>query len=228
MRIKTLTLFSHNLESQKEFYRNILGFELSDETAESFSIAIGWSTLIFRKTAEKHIYHYCFLIPSNKFEEAFEWFDSRLKIVSLEGETKFALSSWNAQSFYFYDGNGNIAECIVRYDMQNPTSSEFSTSDLLCVNEIGAPTSNIQEINEELESKMGSYFWKGNTVRFGTNGDEEGLFLLVNNEIKKDWFPTKLPTQSSPFEAEIETKNGIFDISFSNQKIKRIKKVLVH
>ncbi len=228
MRIKTLTLFSNDLDAQKEFYRDLLGFNLSSESLDDFSVDIGWSTLTFKKSAEKHICHYCFLIPSNKMDEAYAWFAGRLNIIESEGESMFESSSWNANSFYFYDGDGNVAECIVRYDLQNPSSSDFSISDLLCVNEIGAATSDIQMINNDLESNLGSYFWKGNKERFGTNGDQEGLFLLVNKEIKKVWFPTNSPTQSSPFEAEVETDKGFFEISFSDQKIKCIKKVLVH
>lgn len=224
MKIKTLTLLSNDLESQKTFYRDILGFTLSNESSESFTLSIGWSKLTFKKSKEKYYYHYCFLIPSNKFEEAYEWFSERMDIVSQEEETKFDFISWNAKSFYFYDGNGNIAECIVRYDLDNLADSSFNLSQLLCVNEIGAPSNNILKMNEILESQTGSVFWKGNFSRFGTNGDNEGLFLLVNNEVKKIWFPTQVPTQVSPFKAEIETGKGVFNISFSREGLTPLKK----
>ena len=227
MRIKKLTLFSADLESQKLFYRDTLGFDLLNETSESFSISMGWSILSFKKSKEKFLYHYCFLIPSNKLDEGFEWFKNRVDIVSFEGNTKFDFESWNAKSFYFLDGSGNIAECIVRYDLDNPSLSKFSISDLLCVNEIGSPTNQIQKFNESLEMSIGSTFWKGDLSRFGTNGNNEGLFLLVNPEIKKVWYPTNTLTQSSPFEASIETNKGIFEISYSGQDILVIQKVLV-
>ena len=224
MRIKNLSLLSNDLDSQKSFYHDTLGFTLSNESKESFSISIGWSNLTFKKSKEKFYYHYCFLIPSNKFEEAYDWFAKRMDIVSQNDETKFDSTNWNAKSFYFYDGNGNISECIARFDLANSVDSSFNLSQLLSVNEIGAPSNNISKMNKQLESQTGSLFWKGNFVRFGTNGDNEGLFLLVNYEDKKTWFPTDLQTQSSPFETNIETKLGVFDISFSNEELTILKK----
>lgn len=227
MRIKSLTLFSNDLDSQRDFYRNVLGFDISNESIDSFSVSVGWSTLTFKKAEERHLYHYCFLIPFNKFDEAYEWFSKRLKLISLDEETTFEFENWNAKSFYFYDGNGNIAECIVRYDLSNESSPDFSISDLLCINEIGTPTYAIEEINNHIEATTGSQFWKGDYERFGTNGDNEGLFLLVNSRIKKSWFPTNLPTIPSTYEATIETGKGLFDIFYADQALRAIKKVLL-
>ncbi len=57
MRIKALTLFSNDLESQKSFYHDILGFELLKESYEGFLLLVGWSTLTFKKSLkEKNIY----------------------------------------------------------------------------------------------------------------------------------------------------------------------------
>jgi hypothetical protein len=220
MRIKALTLFSNDLKSQKLFYQETLGFVPTDETDDSFTINVGWSNLTFKKSVEKFCYHYCFLIPSNKLEEALLWFSNRIGIVPIENKFTNFFEGWNARSFYFYDGNGNLTECIVRYDLDNPIDSPFTNSDLLCVNEIGMASGQIQMLNDTLEYEIDSYFWKGDKGRFATNGNQEGLFLLVNNENKKNWFPTKLRTESSPFAASIETKKGLFDIAFSNGEIK--------
>ncbi|MFT4758702.1 MAG: hypothetical protein ACI9XO_000271 [Paraglaciecola sp.] len=58
-----------------------------------------------------------------------------------------------------------------------------------------------------MEDELDSKFWKGDDLRFGTNGTEEGLFLLPNYELKKEWFPTNLPVEPSPFLALIENEN---------------------
>ena len=136
MKIKSITLLAKDLEAQKSFYRDTLGIDLVEESSYAFTIRIGWSTLTFRKSNEKYIYHYCFLIPSNKLDEALEWFGARLDILPIEEKYNYFFKNWNAKSFYFYDGDGHVAECIVRYDLDNPSPLPFGVSDLLCVNEI--------------------------------------------------------------------------------------------
>ena len=219
MKVKAITLFSNDLKSQKKFYQETLGFELANETDDSFTVSVGWSNLTFKKAAEKFSYHYCFLIPSNKLEEALKWFKARTPIIRIENIYTNFFESWNARSFYFYDGNGNLAECIVRYDLKNDSNTSFTISDLLCLNEIGMPSNRIQSLNDTLRTELSSHFWKGNMQRFATNGSQEGLFLLVNNKVKKTWFPSKLRTQSSPFEATIETKKGCFNIEFADEEL---------
>ena len=220
MKIKTLTLYSQDLERQKDFYGQVLGFEIVNDGANKFSVQVGFTELTFEQSHEKHPYHYCFLIPSNKLNEAQHWFSERLDLIKIEGDrTVQQFDSWNADSIYFYDGAGNLAECIVRYDLENQSPRPFENPDIIGVNEIGMPTSDIFKINESLEMKMGSMFWKGDRQRFGTNGSQEGLFLLVNSEVKKSWFPTDLPTASSPFGATVEVDNRSFEVKFQNQEI---------
>lgn len=213
-------MFSNDLQSQKAFYHETLGFDVLMETDDRFSLKVGWTILTFKKSNRKHLYHYCFLIPSNQQEEAIHWFSSKMDIIPIEDGLTYFFESWNAKSFYFYDGNGNLAECIVRYDLKNNLDSPFSHNNLLCVNEIGMPSNKIQTHNNTLEQEIKSYFWKGDSVRFATNGSQEGLFLLVNNEIKKTWFPTNLPTTSSPFLADVETRKGLFSVDFSEDGLK--------
>lgn len=220
MRIKKITLYSSDLPTQMEFFRDILGFEITRESPQTFSLQVGWTTLIFEKTSEKFQYHYCFLIPSNQFEEAYNWFDSRLNLISLDDQSIFDFESWNARSFYFYDGNGNVGECIARNDLNNKSRDPFSHASLMCLNEVGTTTDDIPSLNARLEKSLGSSFWKGNTHRFGTHGDQEGLLLLVNNNLKEDWFPTKVPTQSAPYQAEVQTSKGDFRLEYSDQQIK--------
>ncbi len=161
-----------------------------------------------------------FLIPSNKLNEGINWLNQRLNLIKIEGNRVIQhFESWNADSIYFLDGAGNIGEFIVRYDLKNETNKPFNISHIISVNEIGMPTNDVKAINKQLEHELNLKFWKGNLERFATNGTQDGLFLLVNNEIKDKWFPTDLFPQSSPFEAKVEVKNKEFDISFRNSKL---------
>ena len=221
MRIREITLFTNQLTEQLHFYKNILGFQIIDESSEQFTFQAGFSKITFQKSKENHSYHYCFLIPSNKLQAAIKWLDERLDIIKIEGDRIIQnFESWNADSVYFYDGAGNIAEFIVRYDLENQMTEEgFDVSTILCLNEIGTPTQDILGTNNFLETEIGSKFWKGDFERFGTNGTQEGLFLLVNNEVKKEWFPTQLSIETSPFHGIFQVESNLYALQFKDNKI---------
>jgi len=220
MKIKEIKLFTNKLSEQRKFFEEVLEFGVRTENDNIFSIQVGNTKLIFEKSELNHKYHYCFLIPSNKLDESIDWLNKRLDIIKIEKDrVKQKFESWNAESIYFYDGSGNLAEFIVRYDLKNNQQENFNLLQILCVNEIGMPTNNVRKINSELENQLNSKFWKGDCERFGTNGTQNGLFLLVNNEVKKNWFPIELKTESAPFEALIEVENICYKIVFGKGKI---------
>lgn len=216
MRITKLELYTDTLDLQKAFYTKSLGFDISDSSADHFTVNVGWSTLTFKKSKSEHRYHYCFLVPCNRLDQAKTWMSDRTQLIEIEpGRYTQSFDEWNAESFYFYDGSGNLAECIVRHDLENESQLPFDKTALLCVNEIGLPTSDIKKTNQLINQLVGSQFWKGDTARFGAHGDDEGLILLPNYDIKKTWFPTDLKTTTSPFVATLEylERKTIMDVS---------------
>ena len=220
MRIKKVTLFTDELEKQKDFYSNILGFKIIKENFEMFSIQVGWSILIFRSSLEKFYYHFAFLIPSNLLIEGKNWLENRLHLIDIGNESNIVkFETWNAESIYFYDAAGNVLEFIVRYDLKNNRSKIFDISNILCVNEIGIPTNDVSQINSLLEQNFETYFWKGDLDRFAANGSEEGLFLIPNIELKKVWFPTEVEIERSPFEIIFENNCKVFQFKYSNGEI---------
>ena len=220
MRIKKVTLFTDELEKQKDFYSNILGFKIIKENFEMFSIQVGWSILIFRSSLEKFYYHFAFLIPSNLLIEGKNWLENRLHLIDIGNESNIVkFETWNAESIYFYDAAGNVLEFIVRYDLKNNRSKIFDISNILCVNEIGIPTNDVSQINSLLEQNFETYFWKGHLDRFAANGSEEGLFLIPNIELKKVWFPTEVEIERSPFEIIFENNCKVFQFKYSNGEI---------
>ncbi len=102
--------------------------------------------------------------------------------------------------------------------MKNELNGPFSEQQILNVNEIGAPSSNVEEMNSFLEQHTGSKFWTGDRYRFGTNGDEHGMFLLLNNKIKDSWFPTDIYPESAPFEIVVEVDGRETNLSFAEGK----------
>ncbi len=221
MKIREITLFTNQLKEQLHFYKNTLGFRMIHESDKKFTFQAGFTKMTFEFSEQKHVYHYCFLIPSNQLLAAIKWLNPKLDIIKIEEERIIQnFEDWNADSIYFYDGAGNIAEFIVRHDLKNETKNEsFDLSQVLCLNEIGMPTQNVKKINQELEEQLNSTFWKGDLERFGTNGNQEGLFLLLNNQIKKEWFPTHLNTEASPFYGIFEVENYLYTLQFKQAKM---------
>jgi hypothetical protein len=220
MKIKKLKLYTNNFNQEKYFYSETLGLDVINESSNKFTLKVGWSELTFEKSEKQFIYHYCFLIPSNKLHQALKWMEKRVNIIDIEnGRKTQRFENWNANSFYFYDASGNIAEFIVRHDLRNESNRDFEISDVLCVNEIGMPINNIENTNNTLQKNLGTEFWKGDLKRFGTNGSQEGLFLLPNYNIKDIWFPTPIKLRPEPFEAVIENMKKLYSLSFKNETI---------
>jgi catechol-2,3-dioxygenase len=221
MKFKKLKLYTNKLESEFKFYSETIGFEILEHNQNFFSVKVGWSELSFEKSEKECKYHYCFLIPANKLNEALEWMEKRTEIVDIENGRKTQnFESWNADSFYFYDASGNIAEFIVRYDLKNNDNSDFDISKVLGVNEMGMPTANVKKTNDQLHNDLGTKFWKGDIERFGTNGTQEGLFLLPNYNLKDIWFPTSIKIKPEQFEAVIQNGKKEYHIEYKNEKIK--------
>jgi hypothetical protein len=220
MKIKELKLFTDQIESIKDFYCNTLGFVEDSTNKDQFSINVGYSKLTFQRSNIPHVYHYCFMIPANILSEALAWMQQRTFILDVEENTKIVdFDDWNASSFYFYDGGGNVVEFIVRYDLHNESNEEFTLSSVLCVNEIGMPCLDIKTLNRVLEKQLNTKFWKGDLERFGTNGTQNGLFLLVNYKVKDTWFPTEVTVISAPFEAKIENQETFYSLVYDGVEL---------
>ena len=218
MKIKCLSLFTNQFEAEKFFYSKTLGCDLKINEADKFSIEIGNSTLIFNRSEVAHIYHYCFLIPSNQINTAKEWLVKRLTLIELD-KHKFIQrwESWNADAIYFYDASGNIVEFIARYDLKNESSDDFGIKQIISINEIGMPSKHVRDLNIQLKESMNCDLWKGDLERFSTNGDQNGLFLIPNYLIKKEWFPTNNKIEPSPFEAIVENDNKEYALEFKDE-----------
>ena len=221
MKIEKLRLQTHKLEAQRLFFTKTLGFDLIADSSNQFTVQTGWSQLTFVETAVEHLYHYCFLIPSGSMDSALEWMEKRVKVIPIEDGKTYFFEDWNAQSFYFHDPAGNIAEFIERYDLKHEDEGEFDIKQVLGINEIGMPVDDIRSTNKKMQETMGSVFWKGDYNRFGTHGDLQGFLLLPNPKEKPNWFPTNEKIVKEPFQAELEVnqhhylllyKEGTFDL----------------
>lgn len=220
MKIIELELKTNKLNENKQFFTQILELDLIENSENYFSVQIGWTKLKFITSDQENIYHYSFLIPKNQLQNAYNWMKNKVEILETEKNNVFSnFEAWNAKSFYFYDGSGNLAEIITHYNLDYQTDAEFDQNSILGISEIGLPTTDIEATNKLLEEKTTSKFWKGDFEIFGTNGSDEGKILLPNYAIKTTWFPTTNKIIPTPFTVILENDNQYSKAIFDNNKL---------
>jgi len=209
MLLKELRLQTKQLSALFNFYDKVLNLPAIRSGNNSISVTAGKSQIMFdtADTTESPFYHFAFNIPSNKFEEAFQWVQDKVELLWLNDYKSYVadFTNWHAKSFYFIDPAGNILEFIARFDLDDIADEKFSSVHIRNVSEIGLvlPLKSFDaDVNNLLKQFPLYYFDKQPPMpHFRAVGNDEGLFVIVpENRI---WFSTK------------NTKAGIFPMSVS-------------
>ena len=195
MLLNEITLQANHLTSLHHFYKEIMDLPVLFADPHLLKIGAGNSTLIFENNEEIEdpYYHIAFTIPSNKFEEAFEWFDSKVSLLWVPDSKSFVadFTRWNAKSFYFYDPAGNILEIIVRFDLRNNSEKLFSGALICNISEVGIvlPALDFDHHVNQFMKKYSLHFFERQPPgpNFKVIGDDEGLFIMVPEG--RDWSP---------------------------------------
>jgi catechol 2,3-dioxygenase-like lactoylglutathione lyase family enzyme len=198
MEILEIELLSNDIEGTYSFYTKILGLQVILRNDLSVSFAAGSTRLTFRfSKKQKPVYHFAFDIPKNQLLEAFAWIDNGTEILEVIPPDKIAdFYNWNAKSFYFYDNNGNIVECIARFNLEIRAEKPFDGSSIISVSEIGLVAKNVSKFCDELVGRyhLPVFSMQPKLANFIVLGTETGLFILA--EEGKDWYPTKIKARS--------------------------------
>ena len=218
MKINSLTVYTSNLEDQLEFYREELGFEVSNISEKSFEIEMGYSRLRFEFREIATPYHIALHIPDNQEEEALKWLESIVPVLEYNTDKIIDFSNWEAKSVYFYDRDQNIMELISRRNFSSPESAIFNAENVVGIAEIGLVTKDITEKFEKLKLECQLSKFDGDFERFCAIGDPSGLLITINND-KKDWFPTSDKAYSSDFKLNFEHSSNKYQLEFSNDKL---------
>ena len=216
MIIKEITLFTNNIENQKQFYQNVLDLELVYNSEEKISFNAQRSVLTFEYKKEAKPSHIAFNIYSNKIEEALSWLKKRVAILP-DGENLISdFKSWNAKAVYFYDADKNIVEFIARKNLGLVSSSFFSPKSILSISEMAIATTNIEAVYNTINNMKPISVFDGDFSRFCALGNDQGLFILINKSVKK-WHPTQEDAYASDF-----IIRGDYNFSFINGEIKEL------
>ena len=222
MTITTLELYTSNLEGQKQFYTNHLSLKLIEESDTSISFKIGHSILKF--TSQKNVtpYHFAINIPSNQHLEALDWLKQRIDIIKDQGSEIQYFDFWDANAIYFYDKDLNIVELIARKTLNLESHETFNASSLLSISEIGIPTVNIESIVKTLTTKTELQIYSGSLERFCSLGNENGLFIIIDIQLKKEWYPTLDFPHPSDFRIEFSIDDKTYAFKYQTEKLEQI------
>lgn len=223
MKILELQLVTANLEAQHRFYVEVLGLKMLEFTEHHLTVQIGSSLLKFTRQPDfSGRYHFAFDIPENQLEAAKTWLETRAALIAdVDSETVFGGGDWNSDAVYFRDPNGNILELIARHELENASQTEFSSSSLLNISEIGLACDNVPEVAQWLEQHLKLKIYKSSSDNFAPVGNAHGLLILVQNA--REWFPsTGVFAAPQPVNLVIESeKNQMLEIPDLPYKIER-------
>ncbi|HJS55812.1 MAG TPA: hypothetical protein VJ765_14765 [Chitinophagaceae bacterium] len=198
MILQEIRLQAKSLFPLCHFYREIFELPVNEDSDTQFTVHAGLTKLIFEKADDllpDPIYHFAFNIPSNRIHEAHDWLKEKTELLWIEEYQSYIadFTNWNAQSVYFLDPAGNIAELIARADLNDIIDEAFSSGHIRMVSELGLvfPESAFKEsIELILKNSKLEYFNKQPPLeKFCAIGNDEGLFIIVPEH--RCWYPSK-------------------------------------
>lgn len=218
MKIKELTQLTTDLLSTEKFYTEVLNFKIQDKQSNKITFIVGESllTFILCEKIMKPTYHFAFLVPNHKIKETKIWISNKIKILEAGNKDNMVtFENWKAQSFYFYDNNKNLLECIAREDYSDELFQPSIAPYVININEVGIATDLPLSISEIIIQKTKiNYFAKG-PVRedFAALGTEEGLFVISKDD--RNWFPTSNLAEKHFLKVKFEVLGKVYEETFN-------------
>lgn len=216
MIIEELTLFTSNIQQQRHFYKNILGFEILEDRPDHLSFKTGKSVLNFQYATKVVPSHLAFNIPYNAIYDALKWLQARTAALAYNDTLVSDFSNWKAKAIYFYDADKNILEFIARERLDVESDIAFSPQAIMSISEMAIAVDDIKNIYEQIHQLKPISIFDGDFERFCAIGNDEGLFILINKH-KKRWYPTQDIAFTSDF-----IIRGDYNFSFLNGKIEEL------
>jgi catechol 2,3-dioxygenase-like lactoylglutathione lyase family enzyme len=213
MKIKELILFTNQIEKQKQFYQDVLEFDLVFNSEEKIVFQTGESLLVFQYKENVNQAHFAFNIPSNNINDAYAWLKNRVEILPDCKDEISNFESWNSKAIYFYDADNNIVEFIARHDLKIESSEVFSSKSIMSLSEIALVTTSISKLFKAIYSIKPIEIFDGNFNRFCALGNQEGLFILIDQNLKT-WHPTGETVYAADFKIK-----GDYNFSFIDGEV---------
>ncbi|WP_299701948.1 hypothetical protein [uncultured Pontibacter sp.] len=206
MKIISLALQTSQPEKLKAFYTQTMGLPPLAEAENQFSVQAGFSTITFSTVPERAEgpYHFALNIPSNRIRAAAEWLQDRVAFLHAPGATSPIVQheNWEAYALYFYDPDFNIVE-LIAHKATPESHAPFGPEQLIGLAEVGLPVTDVAGFSRELREQLELPRWKSATTLFEAIGNEEGMFIVVQEQ--RPWFPTQNLAMALPTRVEVQT-----------------------
>jgi catechol-2,3-dioxygenase len=174
----------------KEFYHQLLGLPVVEESSHRLTINVGETRITFLKAPAEEkgpFYHFAFNVRENKMLAARQWQQQRTPLLPIPEtlrDPKYPddvvhYRHWNAHSLFFFDPAENVVEYIARHDLNNAAQGDFGSEDILYASEIAFVVDNVAETALKLQEVAGVEQYKGASDQFAAVGDEHGLLIVM-------------------------------------------------
>jgi catechol 2,3-dioxygenase-like lactoylglutathione lyase family enzyme len=218
MRLRAVTLQApaDRLDELATFYTDTLGLE-GHATSASLATRIGWTELNFGAIVDPAqdgaapFYHFAFLVPGDRMEEALEWaiVRARLGLLALSedpADLVMEFEGWQAHSCYFHDPASNIVELIAHDGFgENGRTDAFSPSELLGISEIGL-IGNPPGVAAALSERLGLSVFQGSVEGMAFIGEPTAALILAEEEWR--WLPQGRPAEAWPATVQVSEVPG--------------------
>ena len=179
----------------RDFYGGTLGLPLDGD-----AILAGETRLRFDVEDGDAFYHFAFLVPGDRFDDALAWARERVELL---GDV-FDFEAWDARAVYFHDPAGSIVELIAHHGLEEDgRTGGFAAEELVGFSELGL-VGDPPLLLGQLEG-TGLELWDGTIDepgRLAFVGERGRTFILAPPG--RGWLPTGRPAQPHPVEAGVE------------------------
>jgi hypothetical protein len=205
VKIKELVLNCSNKEQfdrQAFFWKNLMGFDVDNQSQSSFSVKIGTSILTFVVGAQGGVYQFTLEIPENQIENALFWIKKRAKVVpdAQTGAEILHKSKLNTHSLFFNDPAGNHIELIARHKLKNSMQGEFNRNMIYSISNVTVVTRSIKDCKDSLINNFNLYEIPGTSNSVKIVGGESGT--LTFHIPTRPYFPSE-DNIASPYRMNI-------------------------
>jgi hypothetical protein len=200
----------------RDFYVERLEFDAEDRDRgrDLVTVRIGSGILRFSEADSDAapFYHFAFLVPGDRFEEAHRWLAERAQLLPhpKTGNVILDFDNWNALACYCLDPVGNIVELIAHRGVsETRTQQAFGGSALVGFSELGLVVPDKAASAAQLEQERGLHVWDGEVnhpQRLAFVGERARTFIL--SPIGRGWFPTDRPAEMHPLRVVVEGAYG--------------------
>lgn len=197
---KSVLLYTNKLKLLQRFYGNLLGLNITDISADQFTVVVGDSSLIFIQDEAPAFYHFAINIPGNQFSIMKHWLKEKLTLSRERGIDERYYADFDADSMYFGDPAGNIVELIGR--RKRDLFGDLTSKAFLNISEVGVVTPFMVQVGDDIQDF-------GIPLYHGMEIDPDNLNFLGKNDTFVVLSPPEKRWEFS------ERKSEVFPLEFT-------------